>query len=333
MIVGREAPSRLSPVEIRSIVFLNNLSGVWSIMPIALPTLPSMIWSGISVWRPVAAAVCAVCDSVLQVAELALSQNGGATRCNLLQALTDAEVRSDDRRHRYANPARPPKRRDRPARSRRQEKEATQSVITPVVRLPNEIKPDDTVRHAATPGYISRRALVGMATRRHDGRSYGGKTDSPVKWRNAADGGSRRCMLISVALAQLTSPPDVKKDIAIVARCMEAGTLVMSAGLNALAFTGGAFDAAHWAQVAFGCFVPAAISGATHILARLTRALIAHFRAGSLPALFLRGSKNAKAIASYRNCRLQRDNRTGQRRCHIRLDCARCAGDPGLAQA
>jgi hypothetical protein len=79
------------------------------------------------------------------------------------------------------------------------------------------------------------------------------------------------CMLISVALAQLTSPPDVKRDIAIVARCMEVGTLIMSAGLNALAFTGGAFDAAHWAQVAFGCFVPAAISGATYILARLTR--------------------------------------------------------------
>jgi hypothetical protein len=37
--------------------------------------------------------------------------------------------------------------------------------------------------------------------------------------------------------------------------------------LNALAFTGGAFDAAHWAQIAFGCFVPAAISGATYILA------------------------------------------------------------------
>jgi hypothetical protein len=79
------------------------------------------------------------------------------------------------------------------------------------------------------------------------------------------------CMLISVALAQLTAPPDVKKDIATVAHCMEGGTLVMSAGLNALAFTGGAFDAAHWAQIAFGCFVPAAISGATYILARLTR--------------------------------------------------------------
>lgn len=79
------------------------------------------------------------------------------------------------------------------------------------------------------------------------------------------------CMLISVALAQLTAPVDVKKDIAVVAHAMEAGTLVMSAGLNALAFTGGAFDAAHWAQIAFGCFVPAAISGATYILARLTR--------------------------------------------------------------
>jgi hypothetical protein len=51
----------------------------------------------------------------------------------------------------------------------------------------------------------------------------------------------------------------------------EAGTLVMSAGLKALAFTGGLFDGAHWAQVAFGCFVPAAISGTTYILARLTR--------------------------------------------------------------
>jgi hypothetical protein len=79
------------------------------------------------------------------------------------------------------------------------------------------------------------------------------------------------CMLISVALAQLTASPEVKRDIAAVAHTMEAGTLVMSAGLNSLAFTGGAFDAAHWAQIAFGCFVPAAISGATFILARLTR--------------------------------------------------------------
>jgi hypothetical protein len=79
------------------------------------------------------------------------------------------------------------------------------------------------------------------------------------------------CMLISVALAQLTASPEVKKDIGTVAHIMEAGTLTMSAGLNALAFTGGASDAAHWAQIAFGCFVPAAISGATYILARLTR--------------------------------------------------------------
>jgi hypothetical protein len=47
----------------------------------------------------------------------------------------------------------------------------------------------------------------------------------------------------------------------------------MSAGLNALAYTGGAFDAAHCSlsQVAIGCFVPAAMSGATYIQARLTR--------------------------------------------------------------
>lgn len=78
-------------------------------------------------------------------------------------------------------------------------------------------------------------------------------------------------MLINVALAQLTAQPDFKRDIVAVAHAMEVGTLVMSVGLNALAFTGGAFDAAHWAQIAFGCFVPAAISGATFILARLTR--------------------------------------------------------------
>jgi hypothetical protein len=78
-------------------------------------------------------------------------------------------------------------------------------------------------------------------------------------------------MLVSLALAQLTAPPDVKKDIAAVARCMEAGTLIMSASLNALAFTAGSFVAAQWAQIAVGCFVPAAISGATFILARLTR--------------------------------------------------------------
>jgi hypothetical protein len=52
----------------------------------------------------------------------------------------------------------------------------------------------------------------------------------------------------------------------------------MSAGLNALAFTGGAFDAAHWAQVAFGCFVPATISGATYIVGPTYAALILTLR-------------------------------------------------------
>jgi hypothetical protein len=91
------------------------------------------------------------------------------------------------------------------------------------------------------------------------------------EWQSWAMAIGIDCMLISVALAQLTAPSDVKRDIAVVAHCMEAGTLVMSAGLNALAFTGGAFDAGHWPQILFGCFVPAAISGATYILARLTR--------------------------------------------------------------
>jgi hypothetical protein len=80
------------------------------------------------------------------------------------------------------------------------------------------------------------------------------------------------CMLIAVALTLLTSTVDVKKDIATVAHALEIGTLGMSAYLNALAFTGGTFDLAHATQILFGCFVPAAISGATYILARLTRA-------------------------------------------------------------
>jgi hypothetical protein len=37
------------------------------------------------------------------------------------------------------------------------------------------------------------------------------------QWRSGLN-----CMLISVALAQLAAPADVKKDIATVARCMEA---------------------------------------------------------------------------------------------------------------
>jgi hypothetical protein len=91
------------------------------------------------------------------------------------------------------------------------------------------------------------------------------------EWQSWAMAVGIDCMLISVALAQLTAPPDVKRDIAVVAGSMEIGTLAMSAGLNALAFTGGHFDLAHVPQVLFGCFVPAAISGATYILARMTR--------------------------------------------------------------
>jgi hypothetical protein len=79
-------------------------------------------------------------------------------------------------------------------------------------------------------------------------------------WQGWAMAAGIDCMLISVALAVLTAIPEVRKDIGTVARCMEAGTLVMS-GLNALAFTGGAFDAAHWAQIAFGCFVPRRLAG------------------------------------------------------------------------
>jgi hypothetical protein len=90
-------------------------------------------------------------------------------------------------------------------------------------------------------------------------------------WQQWAMAGGIDCMLVSVALAMLTATIEAKREIATVAHCMEAGTLIMSAGLNALAFTGGVFDLAHSAQIAFGCFMPAAISGATYILARLTR--------------------------------------------------------------
>jgi hypothetical protein len=90
-------------------------------------------------------------------------------------------------------------------------------------------------------------------------------TAIPV-WQGWAMAVDIDCMLIAVALALLTATVDVKKDIAT-----EIGTLGMSAYLNALAFTGGAFDLGHATQILFGCFVPAAISGATYILARLTR--------------------------------------------------------------
>jgi hypothetical protein len=40
------------------------------------------------------------------------------------------------------------------------------------------------------------------------------------------DGHRIDCMLISVALAQLTASPEVKRNVAAVARSMEVGTLV-----------------------------------------------------------------------------------------------------------
>jgi hypothetical protein len=91
------------------------------------------------------------------------------------------------------------------------------------------------------------------------------------------------CMLISVALAQLTAPADVERDIAIVARCTQAGTLVMSAGLNALAFTGGAFDAAHWAQIAFGLFRAGGDQRCNVYLGPTYAALMPAFAAGFRP--------------------------------------------------
>jgi hypothetical protein len=169
----------------------------------------------------------------------------------------------------------------RSRRARQKKKTVAQSVAMPIAKLANQIKADDMVRHAPLPATVHRvpwsvwplaGTTVGLMavslTHLSDGVTQLTAIPSWQAWAMAI---GIDCMLISVALAQLTSPPDVKKDIAIVARCMEAGTLIMSAGLNALAFTGGNFDAAHWAQVAFGCFVPAAISGATYILARLTR--------------------------------------------------------------
>jgi hypothetical protein len=151
---------------------------------------------------------------------------------------------------------------------------------------PSEIKGSDTVRRggaqrpAASPEtgipwsvWPLAATTVGLMavslTHLSDGVTQ--LTAIPV-WQSWAMAIGIDAMLISVALAQLTSPQDVKRDIATVAHCLEGGTLVMSAGLNALAFTGGSFDAAHWAQIGFGCFVPAAISGATYILARMTQA-------------------------------------------------------------
>ena len=172
------------------------------------------------------------------------------------------------------------------ARQKRKAKSTTSKALdtglSGVEKFSNEIKTSDTVSTpgsstaaphsipwSAWPLAITTIALMGVSlTHLSDGVTQLTAIPSWQAWAMAV--GIDR-MLISTALAQLTAPADVKKDIAVVAHCMEAGALVMSAGLNALAFTGGAFDIAHWAQVAFGCFVPAAISGATYILARLTR--------------------------------------------------------------
>jgi hypothetical protein len=176
----------------------------------------------------------------------------------------------------------------RSRRARQKRKAKTTVSTTPntglsgIEKFSNEIKVSDTVSTpgssaaephripwSAWPLAVTTIALMGVSlTHLSDGVTQLTAIPSWQAWAMAV---GIDCMLISTALAQLTAPADVKKDIALVAHCMEAGTLVMSAGLNALAFTGGAFDAAHWAQVAFGCFVPAAISGATYILARLTR--------------------------------------------------------------
>jgi hypothetical protein len=176
--------------------------------------------------------------------------------------------------------------RSRHARQKRKAKTTVSTVLNTglsgIENFSNEIRVSDTVSTpgssvaephripwSAWPLAVTTIALMGVSlTHLSDGVTQLTAIPSWQAWAMAV---GIDCMLISTALAQLTAPADVKKDIAVVAHCMEAGTLVMSAGLNALAFTGGAFDAAHWAQVAFGCFVPAAISGATYILARLTR--------------------------------------------------------------
>jgi hypothetical protein len=176
--------------------------------------------------------------------------------------------------------------RSRRARQKRKAKSTVSTALNTglsgIGNFSNEIKISDTdstprlsvteprrVPWSAWPLAVTTIALMGVSlTHLSDGVTQLTAIPSWQAWAMAI---GIDCMLISTALAQLTAPADVKKDIALVAHCMAVGTLIMSAGLNALAFTGGAFDAAHWAQVAFGCFVPAAISGATYILARLTR--------------------------------------------------------------
>jgi hypothetical protein len=180
-----------------------------------------------------------------------------------------------------------------PIRSRRarQKKTASSKARGPKldhVENPNELRTDDTVpadlpKPAASVSNVPTRRVpwsvyplagttIGLMavslTHLSDGVTQ--LTAIPA-WQGWAMAVGIDCMLIAVALALLTATVDVKKDIATVAHAMEAGALGMSAYLNSLAFTGGAFDLAHATQILFGCFVPAAISGATSILARLTR--------------------------------------------------------------
>jgi hypothetical protein len=168
-----------------------------------------------------------------------------------------------------------------PLRSRRARQKRRQVVLPPIspqIEKPNEIKTSVTVLRAPVTAqrvpwsvWPLAGTTVGLMavslTHLSDGVTQLTAIPSWQAWAMAV---GIDCMLISVAMAQLTSPPDVKRDIAIVARCMEAGTLVMSAGLNALAFTGGP------STPLIGRKLPSAVScrrqsAELYILARLTR--------------------------------------------------------------
>jgi hypothetical protein len=56
------------------------------------------------------------------------------------------------------------------------------------------------------------------------------------------------------ALAQESWRGMSRRLLAMLTHCMEIGNLMMSAGLNALPFTGAIFDATHWAQIALRMF-------------------------------------------------------------------------------
>jgi hypothetical protein len=143
----------------------------------------------------------------------------------------------------------------------------TMPVAPPATSIPDV--PSRRIGWSVYPLAFTTIALMGVSlTHLSDGVVQ--LTNSPV-WQGWAMALGIDAMLIAVALALLTATAEVKRDISKVAHVMEIGTLGMSAYLNALAFTGGAFDMGHATQVLFGCFVPAAISGATYILARLTR--------------------------------------------------------------